>query len=74
MDSLNDLTYRERVLSTHSMENIQETLIEHNRIVDALLVRDGEAASQRMAEHLENVRERLITFISNNPKINFQRR
>jgi DNA-binding GntR family transcriptional regulator len=74
MDSLNDLTYRERVLSTHSLENIQGTLVEHNRIVDALLVRDGEAASQRMAEHLENVRERLITFITKNPKINFQRR
>jgi DNA-binding FadR family transcriptional regulator len=68
------LTYRERVLSTHSPENIRETLVEHNRIVDALLVRDGEAASQRMAEHLENVRERLIVLITENPKINFQRR
>lgn len=70
MDSLNDLTYRERVLSTRSMENIEQTIIEHNRIVDALVRRDGEEASQRMAEHLENVRQRLILIINQKPKNN----
>ncbi len=67
MDSLNDLTYRERVLSTRSSENIEKTLVEHNRIYDALSKRDGLKAEQCMAEHLENVRERLIEFMKKHP-------
>jgi DNA-binding GntR family transcriptional regulator len=72
MDSLNDLTYRERVLSTHSKENIEKTIIEHNRIMDALLKRDSEDAGRRMAEHLENVKQRLVEFIKNNPNLNIK--
>lgn len=70
MDSLNDLTYRERVLSTRSLENIKSTIIEHNKIVDALVRRDGQAAEKCMAEHLENVRRRLVSLIKDSPNFN----
>ncbi len=70
MDSLNDLTYRERVLSTRSLENIKSTIIEHNKIVDALVKRDGQAAEKCMAEHLENVRRRLVSLIKDSPNFN----
>jgi len=70
MDSLNDLTYRERVLSTRSLENIKSTIIEHNKIVDALVRRDGQAAEKYMAEHLENVRRRLVSLIKDSPNFN----
>ena len=69
MESLNDLTYRERVLSTHSVKNIELTIGEHSRIADALFERDGEKAAKRMKEHLENVRQRLIELINNNPNL-----
>jgi DNA-binding GntR family transcriptional regulator len=69
MDSLNDLTYRERVLSTRSVENVEKTIIEHNCIVEALLQRDEKKAEECMAKHLENVRERLIALIQKNPNL-----
>lgn len=67
VDSLNDLTYRERVLSTRSPENVEKTIVEHKCIVDALLKRDSEEAGKCMAQHLENVRERLIDFMRKHP-------
>jgi DNA-binding GntR family transcriptional regulator len=72
MESLNDLTHRERILSIRSPENIQHTLVEHNRIVDALKERDGEAAEKFMAEHLQNVCQRLIEFIKKYPNLIFK--
>lgn len=72
MESLNDLTYRERVLSTRLEENIDLTLVEHGRIVEALVKRDGKAASDLMAEHLKNVCQRLVVFINENPNFIFK--
>ena len=69
MDSLNDLTYRERILSTRSPQNVEHTLIEHMRIVDALEKRDGEAAGKLMADHLQNVCQRLVEFINKYPNL-----
>ena len=53
-------TYRERVLSTQSIENINQTIIEHQRILEGLLKRDGSLAEWYMGEHLHNVSERLV--------------
>jgi len=60
MESIRDLTYRERVLSLRSSDNVRETLHEHQRIVEALHQRNGELASRRMSEHLHAVSERLM--------------
>lgn len=70
MESLNDLTYRERILSTRLDENIGLTFVEHSKIVEALVRRDGEMASKLMGEHLENVCQRLVDYINANPNIN----
>lgn len=64
MDSLNDLTHRERVLSIQSRENIEQTLIEHERILDGLMKRDGNLAEWFMGEHLHNVSERMVGLIN----------
>jgi len=69
MDSLNDQTHRERVLSTRSRLNIEQTLVEHNRIVEALVIRDGNSASKYMSDHLQNVCQRLVDFINKNPNL-----
>ena len=66
MDSLNDLTHRERMLSIHAIENIQQTLVEHQHILDGLMKRDGNLAEWYMGEHLHNVSERLIKYLAEN--------
>lgn len=72
MESLNDLTHRERILSIRSLENIESTLVEHKRIVEALEKRDGESAGELMTEHLRNVCQRLVEFINKNPNLNLK--
>jgi GntR family transcriptional regulator, rspAB operon transcriptional repressor len=72
MDSMNDLTHRERILSIRSPENVRHTLVEHNRIVDALEKRDEDAAGKLMAEHLQNVCQRLVEFIDKYPNLIFK--
>ena len=48
------------MLSIRTIDNIQQTLIEHQNILDGLLKRDGDLAEWYMGEHLHNVSERLI--------------
>lgn len=69
MDSLNDLTHRERVMSIQAVENIRQTLIEHQRILDGLVKRDGNLAEWYMGEHLHNVSERLVKHLVEYKKI-----
>jgi len=63
MGSVQDLTYRERVLSLRSLDNVHQTLLEHRRILDALHERDGELAGRMMAEHISAVSLRLSQFL-----------
>lgn len=60
MDSLTDLTYRERMISIRSLENVKETLLEHERILNALMERDGDKAAWFMGEHLKRASDRII--------------
>jgi DNA-binding GntR family transcriptional regulator len=66
IEGLNDLTHRERVMSTQSIENINQSIIEHQRIMDGLLKRDGNLAEWYMGEHLHNVSERLVKHLKEN--------
>ena len=66
IEGLNDLTHRERVMSTHSIENINQSIIEHQRIMDAIAIRDGNLAEWYMGEHLHNVSERLVKHLKEN--------
>lgn len=63
MESLRDLTYRERMLSLESLENVRESLAEHQRIVVALHQRDGELAGRLMREHICAIRDRMLQFV-----------
>ena len=63
MASIRDLTYRQRVLSLASVENVRQSLVEHQRIAEALHQRDPELAGQRMAEHMTAARDRLLEFV-----------
>jgi len=63
MDSLKDLTYRERILSLQSDENVQASCAEHDRIVRALRQRDPELAGTCMWEHIWGVRDRMLQYV-----------
>ncbi len=63
VDSIKDLTYRERVLSLRSLENVKTSLAEHRKILDALRARKPVRARQAMQAHIEAVRRRLLSFL-----------
>jgi DNA-binding GntR family transcriptional regulator len=63
MESLRDLTYRERVLSTRSEENLRLTVVEHRRILDALLQGNAQAAGDLMSRHIGDARDRMLQFL-----------
>jgi DNA-binding GntR family transcriptional regulator len=63
IESLKDLTYRERVLSLSSTENVKESLREHERIVNAFRQRDGPLAVSMMREHISSVKNRLLALL-----------
>jgi len=60
MDDLRDLTYRWRIISLKSPENVRLSLIEHQGIAQALRQRDGPQAGRLMGDHIRSVRERMI--------------
>jgi DNA-binding GntR family transcriptional regulator len=67
METVRDLTYRERGLSVRSHHNVHETLKEHQRLAEALHKHDGKLASQMMGEHLHAVRDRVMAVIHSKP-------
>jgi DNA-binding GntR family transcriptional regulator len=63
LESLKDLTYRERVLSVESMDNLKASLKEHSEVVEALSCKNGKLASQKMRKHIQSVKGRLLEFL-----------
>ena len=63
MEGLEDLTYRERIISIRSAENVRASCVEHERIVQALREGDAELAGTRMWEHIFNVRDRMLRYV-----------
>jgi len=63
LESLKDLTYRERILSVQSIENVAKSLKEHEDIVQVLDQRDGHKAGELMRLHIREVKKRLIEFL-----------
>lgn len=61
MRGLEELTHRERLLSLESADNVRQTLTEHQHIAEAMQQRDAELAAQRMQEHLQAAKQRLLS-------------
>lgn len=64
VESIQDLTYRERALSLKSENNVMQSIKEHQRIIDSLKRKDAKLAGRMMREHISAVKERLIQFLS----------
>jgi len=45
------------------MDNVRESCVEHQRVVDALHKRDAESAGTLMWEHIWAVRDRMLQFV-----------
>ena len=59
MDMVADNIYRQRVIATHSAENVRLSLEEHRRVLEAIIARDPEQAEKTMETHLLNVERRM---------------
>jgi DNA-binding GntR family transcriptional regulator len=68
MDSLRDLTYRWRILSLQSLENIQLSLNEHQNIAKALRQKDSVLAGKLMGDHIRAARDRISEALDLNEK------
>lgn len=63
MESLRDLTYRERVISLQSIDNVRATVNEHRKILQALRDHNPELASQLMSEHIFAASDRIVQLV-----------
>jgi DNA-binding GntR family transcriptional regulator len=63
VESMRDLTYRWRILSLHSKEDIRASLMEHKKIADAVQHGDAVVASRLMGEHIQNAKNRIVRMI-----------
>jgi DNA-binding GntR family transcriptional regulator len=63
LESLRDLSYRWRMLSLRSRESLAISMEEHLNIARATRNKDAELASQLMAEHIRNARQRIMEIV-----------
>ena len=64
MNSMNDLTYRIRVVSTQSKENIDLSIIEHQNILESMIKRDPKKIEFSICDHLEKACGRMINLFN----------
>lgn len=60
LESIKGLTYRERLLSINSLENVNKSVEEHGQIIVALKSRDRQGAGDSVRAHISAVKERLL--------------
>lgn len=63
VESMRDLTYRWRILSLNSKEDMRASLKEHKKIAEAVQNRDAVVASTLMGEHIRNAKNRIVRMI-----------
>jgi len=60
MRPVENLRERKWSISPENLDHVLASLVEHRAIIDALRQGDGQLACQRMEEHLDGIRERLL--------------
>jgi DNA-binding GntR family transcriptional regulator len=69
LGDLKSRVHRYQFIAATSSQIIDEYTGDHQKIIDAILINDSKSASEHMRTHLENVRDNLIKFLNNFPKI-----
>lgn len=60
VESIKDLTYRQRLLALKSIDNVKRSIAEHQKIITALQNKNSELAGQSMSEHINSVQNRML--------------
>jgi len=64
LESINDLIFREKILSVSFYENVKQSAEEHHEIIEALKCRNVVGAGKAMERHIANVKNRLEQFFN----------
>ncbi|MCJ7771836.1 MAG: GntR family transcriptional regulator [Desulfobacterales bacterium] len=59
VESIKDLTYRQRLLSLKSIDNVKKSLTEHQDIITALQNKNSKSAGELMSDHICAVKNRI---------------
>ena len=70
LESINDLIFREKILSVNFYENVCQSVDEHHEIIEALKSRNALNAGKAMERHISNVKNRLEQFFNFDPTDN----
>lgn len=63
VESIKDLTYRQRLLALESMDNVKKSLTEHQKIINALQNRNSNLAAKLMSNHISAVKNRMLAIL-----------
>jgi DNA-binding GntR family transcriptional regulator len=63
VESIKDLTYRQRILALKSMDNVKKSLAEHQEIITALQNRNSKLAGKSMSNHISAVKNRMLVIL-----------
>lgn len=63
VESLKDLTYRQRLLALKSVDNVKKSLIEHQDIIAALQKKNADSAGRLMSKHICAVKNRMLEIL-----------
>lgn len=63
VESIKDLTYRQRFLALKSIDNVKKSLDEHQKIITALQNKDSDKASRSMSDHISFVKNRMLDIL-----------
>jgi len=63
VESIKDLTYRQRILALKSMDNVKKSLTEHQEIITALQNRNSKLAGKSMSNHISAVKNRMLDIL-----------
>ena len=63
VESIKDLTYRQRLLALKSIDNVKKSLTEHQDIITALQNKNGKSAGKLMSDHICAVKNRMLEIL-----------
>jgi DNA-binding GntR family transcriptional regulator len=63
VESIKDLTYRQRLLALKSIDNVKKSLGEHQEVITALQNRNSKSAYKAMSDHISSVKNRMLDIL-----------
>lgn len=64
LESVRDNIYRQRMLAIEDVYNVEQSVIEHGKLLEALKSREPELAHSMMEKHIHSVGDRIISTVN----------